>query len=214
MNMRSCIFWGIFVFVSLLLVGCVGMSVNECMYTDWRTKGEFDGRDGASLQKFSQYEKQCMKHSVKPDWDAYEEGRNEGLKYFCVQEVGYAVGKQGRTYQGVCSPALEPAFLRGYRDGSSYYQAEVAVGTLEARIYSAERKIYRLESEIEEFRKQMQEDELTREERDGLVYKIRKRATEIGHARESIRNSERELVDAKVELRLVERELADKGYRI
>ena len=213
-RLRSCFFTFALVTISLTLMGCVGMSVNECMYTDWRTKGEFDGRDGAPAEKFSQYEKQCMKHSVNPDRTAYEEGRNEGLKQFCVQEVGFVVGAEGKSYHNVCSAALEPDFLLGYRDGYSLYRAASAVTTVESRIFGDEQRINRLEHEIEEFRKQMLDEELTNEERDGLLYKIRKRSREIGEALQSIRTSERELVDVKVNLRLVERDLEDKGYQI
>ena len=201
--------------VTLALVSaCAGMGPTECQYLDWRVKGEFDGREGAPVEKFEKYQKQCLKHNIMPDQTAWLQGREDGLQLFCVPDVGFAVGRQGKQYHDVCPPYTELAFIRGYRDGLSYYHAESEVNRVRSQINRKESRYDNYELDIQNFRQELEADDLSQEDRDGLEYKINKRITELGKIRYELRSLRDDLVDAEVDLELKKREMRRKGYEI
>ena len=60
--------------------GCSTMSADECVTADWRTIGYEDGAKGREASAISRHRKACAKHGVTANFDAYEEGRHEGLR--------------------------------------------------------------------------------------------------------------------------------------
>src|SRR3989337_3049438 len=86
----------------LALSACATMDRNECLTVDWQTVGFEDGVAGYSGDRIGQHRKACAKHGVTPDLTAYQAGREEGLREYCVPANGFRLGSQGGSYSGMC----------------------------------------------------------------------------------------------------------------
>lgn len=136
--------------IASLLGGCAVMSESECLGADWHAVGERDGRDGRVMAHLEKYYDACAQFGVYPDDDAYRDGRERGLTYYCTEDRGYQEGRIGQGYRGVCPVTLESFFLEGYNVGISVRQTLESVHRLDYGIDSARHEIKRLEERIEE----------------------------------------------------------------
>jgi hypothetical protein len=127
----------------IALSGCASMSGDECATSDWSAVGYEDGSRGYTSERFSNYRKDCAKHDITPDFQAYQKGRTDGLVEFCQPSRGFNLGASGSRYNGVCAANLEPDFLDAYRVGEQLY-------TLRSNVSSANSQIYAKQSEIED----------------------------------------------------------------
>ncbi len=82
----------------------------KCAYN----AGEADGANGKT-DSFSSVK--CLNLNSKLSRSEYKKGRTRGLKSFCVYNKGYERGLAGNPYLNVCPKNLEPAFLKGWRQG-------------------------------------------------------------------------------------------------
>jgi len=107
--------------IACLAAGCTSLSVEErsaaCTATDWHRFGLNDGRLGVPTSDRSDQFADCTELGKPADLAAYQSGRGEGLLVFCTAENGYKIGYEGRRYENVCPPAIEPDFLQGYERG-------------------------------------------------------------------------------------------------
>ena len=147
--------------IALLLGGCAVMSESECLTADWHTVGERDGRDGRVMTHLEKYYDACAQFGVYPDDDAYREGRELGLTYYCTEDSGYQEGRIGQGYRGVCPLTLEPFFLDGYNVGISVRQTLESVHRVDYGIDSTREEITRLEEQIEELESEDDESSKT-----------------------------------------------------
>ncbi|MEM9690674.1 MAG: DUF2799 domain-containing protein, partial [Pseudomonadota bacterium] len=122
----------------LLVSGCASMSADECMMSDWRAVGYEDGARGYTTAQFGSRRKACAKHGVTADFEAYQEGRREGLVEYCQPARGFQVGANGGQYAGVCDAALEGGFVEAYRIGSELYTLRSAVNSASSAVASRE----------------------------------------------------------------------------
>lgn len=127
----------------IVLGGCASMSGDECATSDWTAVGYEDGSRGYTSDRFGNHRKACAKHGITPDFQAYQQGRTDGLVEFCQPSRGYNLGASGGRYNGVCATSLEDDFLDAYRVGQQLY-------TLKSNVSSASSQIYARESEIED----------------------------------------------------------------
>lgn len=116
------------------------MSKDECLVSNWYDVGYVDGTRGAPPDVIAEHRKACAEHGVAPDFQAYNDGRREGLQYYCRAQKGYELGAGGAKYQGVCPRELEAGFLRGYRPGRELYD-------LQARVRQTNRQLARKRQE-------------------------------------------------------------------
>lgn len=130
------------VLVIVALGGCASMSSEECANSDWVAVGYEDGSRGLTTDKFGGRRKACAKHGMTADFQAYQQGRAEGLVEFCQPSRGYNLGVSGGAYHGVCDVAMEEEFLDAYRVGNQLY-------SLRSNVNNANSQIYRRESELE-----------------------------------------------------------------
>ena len=130
------------------LLGCAGMSSNECELADWQAVGYEDGVKGRSSDKFGGYRKNCAKHEVAPDFQAYKSGREAGLREYCQPSRGFNEGSRGAKYVGVCPTDLEGDFLDSYNDGRTLYQLEYAVTSTTRQINHRKSRMKDVESEL------------------------------------------------------------------
>lgn len=127
--------------VALMLSGCATMNADQCAMSDWHAVGYEDGTRGSSGDRFGQYRKACAKHSVAPDFQAYQAGRKEGLVEYCRPSRGFNLGAAGGRYNGVCDVALEEEFLDAYRVGSQLYSLRSNVDRVNSAIASREQQM-------------------------------------------------------------------------
>ncbi|MDD2868774.1 DUF2799 domain-containing protein [Neomegalonema sp.] len=100
-----------------LLTACATLSPEECRVVDWSEQGFRDGSAGASESRLNAHAEACARAGILPDAPAWSAGRAEGLRLYCVAEVGYREGLSERPYARVCSGPAEAEFLAGYRAG-------------------------------------------------------------------------------------------------
>ena len=110
---------GIFCIMGIVLIfaGCASVSKEDCLLTDWYEIGRVDGRQGKPRTTFQGRAKACLEHGISADRQAYYNGHDLGLKYYCSEQKGIELGQKGLPYQSVCPLQLEPDFRAGYHKG-------------------------------------------------------------------------------------------------
>jgi hypothetical protein len=122
------------VVTAFVLAGCATLSKEECRMVDWRTVGYEDGVAGRTGDRIGQHRKACADHGVRPDLDAYQAGRAEGLREYCQARNGYRVGLSGAGYGGPCPADLAPGFMAAYDAGRQLYVRRYRVEHADERL--------------------------------------------------------------------------------
>ena len=193
------------------LAGCSSMNANECLATDWRTVGYEDGVSGYSGDRVGQYRKACSKHGVTPDLNAYQSGRDQGLKEFCRPLNGFRVGAHGRGYNGVCPSGLDGAFTEAYESGRQLYQLRSRVDHTANEINSMKAESDRIDSDLVSIGARFLKPSLTTEQRAQMLVDSKQMAerkgeikTRIPQLESDLQMYQRELDDYRTSLRYVE----------
>jgi hypothetical protein len=186
----------------IVLSGCGGMSANECELADWRAVGYEDGVRGRTTDQFGTYRKNCAKHEVAPDFQAYQAGRDAGLQEYCQPEKGFREGARGAVYQGVCPADLENAFVAEYYDGRTLYELERAVNSTSRQIESRKARMDEIEKQLTGVMAGALSGDTTTEDRAQLLVETKQLAEE----RIELENEVEEL---EVQLRVRKEELAE-----
>jgi hypothetical protein len=152
-----------------LVAGCSGMSEQACVTADWRTIGFEDGTAGRSEGTIGRYRQQCSEHGVAPDLESYRAGHAEGVRSYCKESNGFAVGHSGGSYQGVCPADLEPDFLAEYNSGRRLHELESALGNVDSRIASNYRAQEGIKQELTDIGVRMIASDTTAEQRLAMV---------------------------------------------
>lgn len=135
---------GLFSALILTLSGCASLTREQCQSINWYEQGKYDGMSGRPSQQFRQYMKSCAEHGIALNQDTtYEQGRLQGLKYFCSYESGRKEGVADNPYSAICPDALEAEFLRGFESG----KRERALLHREEELKKRERELEKREEE-------------------------------------------------------------------
>ena len=148
MNMRLVI--SFLLTSAFMLTGCATMSGDECMTSDWHTIGYEDGVKGYSSDRVGNHRKACAKHGVSPDFQAYQQGRDQGLEQFCQPSRGFNLGSNGGSYNGVCSAHREGDFIDAYNSGYHLYNLRSRVNSANNQINNKRRQVEKNEELIKE----------------------------------------------------------------
>lgn len=132
----------------LALSGCASMSGDECLTSDWHAIGFEDGSRGYASDRLGDHRKACAKHGVTPDFQAYQAGRDEGLREFCQPSRGFNLGASGGRYNGVCPASHEPHFLDAYNSGYHLYNLRSNVNAATYKINAKKRELEQLEEDL------------------------------------------------------------------
>lgn len=124
------------------LSGCASMNADECAVSDWRAIGYEDGSQGYTAARLGNHRKACAKHGVAPDFQAYQAGRDQGLRQYCRPSRGFNLGTSGSRYNGVCPVDLEPGFVEAFNSGHRLYN-------LRSSVRSASNQINARQAELE-----------------------------------------------------------------
>lgn len=195
--MRTVLFCIALIGGSTLLGSCATMSAEECQVGDWSGKGFTDGAEGYSQSRLGEHAQACSKHGIAPDDAAYRAGWAQGVLRYCTLPNGFAQGRSGATYNGVCPGDLEAEFLPAYQDGQLVHVAEQAVSSARSSVSSLGGRLDELDDKIAAKQGELRDEGLTDEQRD----QIRNRIQEIRREREDTqrdwRRAQRELDDAE-----------------
>jgi hypothetical protein len=178
--------------VAYLLAGCSGMSQQACVTADWRTVGFEDGTAGRSEGSIGRYRQQCSEHGVAPDLESYRAGHAEGVKIYCRESNGFAVGHSGAAYQGVCPAELEPDFLAEYNSGRRLHELESALRSVESRIAGNYRAQEGIKQELTDIGVAMVATETTTEQRLQMVTRSAELGRRYGELTTEIQHLERD----------------------
>jgi hypothetical protein len=178
----------------LALSGCATMDRDECLTVDWRTVGFEDGTAGYSGDRIGQHRKACAKHGVTPDLAAYQAGRDDGLREYCVPAKGFRLGSQGGSYAGICPADLEAAFDDAYQSGRQLYTLESRLSSVNHEIESTRRALRTAESDIVNRSAVAISSDATKEERAQAVLDVKHLGERVGRLKSEIRQLEDERV--------------------
>lgn len=171
-----------------------------CRATDWWALGMEDGVKGLPSDQFGQYRRECAPYGVTADIMAYLDGRDEGLREYCKPRNGYRAGSEGRRYNNVCPPELEPAFSQAHADGMGLYDRRMAVQSARNRLNQAKRRASDLELIIADKTTAMISPSTTMEGRINLGIELKQLTQEKVEVERSIPQLETDLNAAQSEL--------------
>lgn len=129
-------------YLSGLVAGCATLSQEECLRGDWYFIGWRDADRGYPSNRLSEHRTACAEYRVSVDTAAYEKGYQAGLQVFCTPARGCEYGRQGKYYQNICPPALEPGFLNNYRLGYELNSIETDLSNIESQINSIKNELH------------------------------------------------------------------------
>lgn len=101
--------------------GCsyLGLNKEDTCNLDWEILGEVDGKNGKGIGEFLTYQKRC--EEKKPDKKLYVKGHKAGLKRYCTKENGEILGRQGKSFNNVCTGSAQKSLYKGWMKGLESY---------------------------------------------------------------------------------------------
>jgi len=194
------------------LSGCASMSADECATSNWTAVGYEDGSRGYTTERFGAHRKACAKHGITADFQAYQQGREQGLVEFCQPGRGFTHGANGGRYDGVCAADLEPEFLEAYRAGQKLYTLRANVNNANSQIYARERELEAAENRIVAAELQLINDETTTDERVALLAELKELSERTGELETEIKQLVADRARYEQELQYYEQTVAAYGY--
>lgn len=177
------------ILLSLLVIGlagCATMSGDECATSDWTAVGYEDGSRGYTSERFGKHRKACAKHGITADFEAYQQGRSQGLVEFCQPGRGFNLGVNGGQYNGVCSVELEADFLDAYRVGQQLYTLRSKVSSANTQIHNKKHELEDIEDQITHNEAQLIGDQTTTEDRVLLLADLKRLSERTGELENTI----------------------------
>ena len=190
-----------------LLGSCATMNEDQCLAGDWGAQGYRDGVEGLPMSRLDDHAQACAKFGVTPNLAAYGAARDDGLRGYCTPQRGFAEGREGDSYHGVCSPADEADFLPAYRDGQLFNAAQDAVQEAESEARRLEDRVGRLEGRLDDAQRDLDKDGLTDEQKTALRDTIRDIRQDRDRTRRQAREARQDVDRAERELWRVRRDL-------
>jgi hypothetical protein len=209
--------------VILFLTGCASVSKEDCLVTDWFEIGRMDGMQGKARTEFQNRAKPCLEHGVNADRPAYYRGHDQGLRYYCTEQRGFELGRQGLAYRSVCPIELEKDFQTGYQNGLQLYCSEengfalgrggrpyryVCPPELEPGFragYQRGREVYEYESKIASLQRRLKKIERKIKKKEGQLYSDSLTDEQRAEIRSELRSLDLEYRDITRELKYLEK---------
>jgi Protein of unknown function (DUF2799) len=131
------------------LASCATMTANECAVADWRSLGVIDGQRGQGMEQYNRRQTACAKNAIAADFNAYQQGRAEGLRNFCQPANGFRVAMTSLAPPHADCPAeLASGFETAVSDGAyagqmlrAHQGALMQLRQAEARLDAIEREL-------------------------------------------------------------------------
>jgi len=194
------------------LSGCASMSGDECATSDWSAVGYEDGSRGYTTDRFGAHRKACAKHGITADFQAYQQGRAQGLVEFCQPSKGFDLGASGGRYNAVCSADLEPEFLDAYRVGQQLYTLRSNVSYANSEIYARERELASISESVRDAEALLIGADTSTEDRILLLADLKRFSERIGELEAEIEMLIADRAGHEQELRHYQQTVAAYGY--
>ena len=175
-------------FITLLLASCSTMNKSECLTADWRTIGYGDGARGYKASRIGDHRSACAEHGVRPDLNAYNSGREEGLNKYCTSTTGYNNGLSGYRYNGICAGHNERAFVEALNYGLAVYKEVRTLNNLKSQYQKEVKYIHQLEDELRFKEEQIVSGRLSKVKAVILLNETKDIAEELGKAKSNLNN--------------------------
>lgn len=124
--------------ISLTLLGvlaaCATLTEDQCRAANWYEVGYGDGQAGREASYFARHVEACSKHGIMPQQSPWQQGRDAGLRLFCVPESGYDAGRAGRAFPTVCLPRESIEMRPAYDWGRMYWRLTQEIEDLKNKI--------------------------------------------------------------------------------
>ncbi len=131
--------------VLLLLIcsGCSSSLKKSCELTNWKQMGISDGKKGKDTSEFTHKAKMCYEYDVLVNMDAYYQGREEGLTFYCTPLRGLTMGQANLKYRDICPPdERKKRFLLGYMLGREIYNNKQREKHIQNEILKLEKEVF------------------------------------------------------------------------
>lgn len=194
------------------LSGCASMNADECAATDWSAIGYEDGSRGYTADRFGNHRKACAKHGITPDFQAYMNGRSQGLESFCQPGRAFNFGANGGRYNGVCEADMESGFLEAYRAGHKLHTLRSNVNSVNSELYSAEDALAHTKSRIVTVELLLINSETTTDERVALLVELKELSEHKGNLKSQIKQLIADRARFEQDLAYYEQTVAAYGY--
>lgn len=162
--------------IVLAVTGCATMTAEECAVADWERIGEQDARAGHGMDYFARRASDCTEAGYSADQDAWTDGWDVGITWFCTRNNGFRKGLDGYRYEQICPGYLEAEFLDGYETG-------IAIHDLQSQVESTLSEIDQLEGRLKDLHEQESADRKkianVRGRLDGLRDRLREQELEL-----------------------------------
>lgn len=169
------------------------MSERECLAGDWYGAGYADGAAGLLADAYEARAAQCAGFGAMADRAAYQQGREEALTSLCTEEGGYAYGRAGNDYRGVCGGRREDQFLAGYLSGRRLFSYEVRRQDAQAAYDEAAREVDYHRRQIDHAQRLISDEAASPEDVDAARDDLR-------YSSQTLPRHERKMEDALYEL--------------
>ena len=178
MNVTKCLS---VVSICFLVSACATLNKSECKNADWQIIGLEDGSRGRAVSYIKNHRKACAEHGVAPDLNSYQIGHRAGLVQFCTDEVGFAQGKRGHGYNGVCPRELRNDFLYGYEKGRELYLLNKEISQIHNTIKKDISLLEDMQTEINELELKLIAKAGSSTERLAMLQELKKQ--QVSHAK-------------------------------
>ena len=192
--------------LSLALGACATMNEDECRVADWRSVGYEDGVSGRSASRVGEYRESCAEYGVRPDMQAYRQGREDGLREFCRPQKGYQLGRRGGSYAGVCPSELAGEFQAAYNSGKRIYGLETSVKSTESTLRRKKQALESLQKNLKQNEIEMVSPSTGTNRRIELLAEIHDLVRKRDTIKTDIHRLERELVKKRQRLASLKRD--------
>lgn len=156
------------ILIMLFLPGCATLSKDECLTANWRNIGYEDGTEGQAPDKVDSHRQACAEYGVTPDLDGYQQGYAEGVLIFCTPRNGFARGKSGAAYNGICPAEAEGDFLRGYDAGRKILSQTDRSNELASELRHIYNRLAEIGAAISQSEHELRADSIPQDERRRL----------------------------------------------
>lgn len=202
--MRHCLTALLMVLAAALLAGCETVSKEQCVAGDWSEIGRAHAAQGYPSSRFDDVIKDCGRHGITPDPQAYMSGWDQGVQLYCTPLNGFNLGRQNTSLSPICPPNLVAEAERAHRLGKRIWTTRDKVTQLERRIDNRQSEIDRLRSELDRIdcrEKKGDERIACRDRQNDLRQKVQDARFEIQDARFELNDRRRdyELTVAQVD---------------
>ncbi len=120
------------IFITLISIGCSGVSRSDCSSTDWKQKGVSDGQKGQAAEDILKTEKFCKQKNVDFPIVSYKEGWVDGIKEYCSPENGFKLSSKGKKVNVAnCPIEYQPNLVDSIKKGEEYLKVQKNIVKLE-----------------------------------------------------------------------------------